>query len=226
MKLLLIEDEEDLVNALAAGFKKYGYAVDTATDGREGLELSYINHYDLIVLDLNLPTMNGLEILSEIRKQDKECNILILSARSAIPQRIQGLDMGANDYMGKPFDFGELEARVRSLLRRRFTQSDVVLCKENLVVDTAAKRAYTQDNQLIELSPKEFSILEYLMLHKGTAISAETLIEHIWHSDCDYFSGSVKVHISNLRRKLQAACGREFIINIRGAGYMIDGERS
>lgn len=225
MKLLIIEDEEDLVSALAMGFKKYGYAVDTATDGMEGLELSYVNQYDLIVLDLNLPSIDGLAVLSEIRKKDKDCKILILSARIAVPQRIQGLDMGANDYMVKPFDFGELEARVRSLLRRQFTQNDVLLGKENLVVDTAAKRAYTKDNRFIELSPKEFAILEYLMLHMGMAISAETLIEHIWHSDCDYFTGSVKVHVSNLRKKLQSACGGEFIRNIRGSGYMIDDER-
>jgi len=225
LKLLLIEDEEDLVSALVAGFKKYGYAVDAATDGREGLELSYVNQYDLIVLDLNLPSMDGLEILSEIRRRDKDCKILILSARSEIPQRIQGLDMGANDYMIKPFDFRELEARVRSLLRRKFIQNDTVLSIKNLVVDTAAKRAYTLDHKFIELSPKEFAILEYLMLHKGKAISAETLIEHIWNSDFDYFSGSVKVHVSNLRKKLLAACGGEFIINIRGAGYMIDEER-
>ena len=225
MKLLLIEDEQDLAAALSRGFQKKGYAVDVATDGKEGWEQSGINEYDLIILDLNLPSMDGLEILADIRARDKEQPILILSARSAVAQRIQGLDMGANDYLVKPFDFGELEARVRSLLRRSFVQNDTVLYAGNLCVDTAAKRAYTADGQVIELSPKEFAILEYLLLHRGAAISAETLIEHVWHSESDYFSDSVKVHISTLKKKLLSACENEFISNIRGAGYIIHRER-
>ena len=126
MKLLIIEDEEDLLAALKAGFEKKGYVVDAAVDGTDGCELAFINDYDLILLDLNLPGMDGLEILKKIRENDLHQKVLILSARSDYAQRIEGLDLGANDYLVKPFDFGELEARVRSLLRRSFTQMGAV----------------------------------------------------------------------------------------------------
>lgn len=221
MKILLIEDEEDLIEALASGLKKNGYAVDMVTDGRDGLDLSYINDYDLIILDLNLPSMDGLEVLAEIRKRDQECKILILSARSDYSQRIEGLDRGANDYLVKPFDFGELLARVRALLRRMFIQQNTKLEYGDLMIDTA-KRSVAYHRNLIELSPKEFAILEYLMIHKGRAISAEEIMEHVWHSDNDMFSNAVKVHISTLRKKLSVYSKENIILNIRGAGYIIN----
>ncbi|MDB8553545.1 response regulator transcription factor [Turicibacter sanguinis] len=220
MKILLIEDEEDLIEALAHGLKKNGYVVDMATDGRDGLELSYINDYDLIILDLNLPSMDGLDILTEIRKRDQECKILILSARSDYSQRIEGLDKGANDYLVKPFDFGELLARTRALLRRTFIQQNTQLKHGDLIIDTA-KRCVMYHQQPVELSPKEFAILEYLMLHKGRAVSAEEIMEHVWHSDNDMFSNAVKVHISTLRKKLSVYSKEDIILNIRGAGYII-----
>ncbi len=220
MKLLLIEDEEDLLESLAYGLKKQGYVVDTAMDGRDGLDLTYINEYDLIVLDLNLPSMDGLDILTEIRKRDQACKILILSARSDYNQRIEGLDRGANDYLVKPFDFGELLARVRALLRRQFIQQDTKLKHGLLSLDTA-KRLVQYGEQPLELSPKEFSILEYLMMNKNCAISAEKLMEHVWHSDNDMFSNAVKVHISTLRKKIAQHTKEEIIGNIRGAGYII-----
>ena len=134
MRLLLIEDEEDLINTLSRGLRKVGYAVDTATDGRDGLDLFYMNEYDLIILDLNLPSMDGLEILSKIREENQDCKILILSARSNYEQRIEGLDKGADDYLVKPFDFGELNARIRNLLRRRFTKQSSRLKYENSII--------------------------------------------------------------------------------------------
>lgn len=220
MKLLLIEDEEDLIEALEYGLRKQGYIVDTAMDGREGLDLSYINEYDLIILDLNLPSMDGLDILKEIRKRDQICKILILSARSDYDQRIEGLDYGANDYLVKPFDFGELLARIRALLRRQFIQQDSKLKHGFLVLDTT-KRLVTYDGFQIELSPKEFSILQYLMINQDRTISAEELMEHVWHSDNDMFSNAVKVHISTLRKKIAQYTEEEIISNIRGAGYII-----
>lgn len=221
MKLLIIEDEEDIVYALELGFKKLGYAVDTATDGEEGLELAFINSYDLIILDLNLPSMDGLDILKRIRKDDEECKILILSARSDYSQRIQGLDLGANDYLVKPFDFGELVARVRALLRRSFKQNNIKIKYDNIIVDTATRIVYSNKNEKIDLAPKEFAILEYLITNKGRAISAEELIEKVWDSDASMFSNSIKVHVSNLRKKLSEYCNSEIISNIRGAGYII-----
>ncbi|MGL5381816.1 response regulator transcription factor [Clostridium sp.] len=224
MKILIIEDEEYLASALKRGFEKLNYVVDIASDGEEGLELTFINKYDLIILDLNLPSMDGLDILSNIRKKDEESKIIILSARSKFDERIKGLDMGANDYLVKPFDFGELAARVRSLLRRNFIQKSSELSCENIKVDIPGRIALTRDGKKIDLSPKEFSILEYLMTNRGRVVSAEELIEHVWHSECDMFSNVIKVHISALRKKLSAYCTEDIISNIRGVGYIIKGE--
>lgn len=221
MKLLIIEDEIDLIHALEKGFRKKGYIVETAMDGKEGLGLYNINEYDIIILDLNLPSMDGMDILCAIRNKDKKQKVLILSARSAVEHRIKGLDMGANDYLSKPFDFGELEARVRSLLRREIIQQDVVLQCSSIKLDTKLKQVFTNTNDIIELAPKEYAILEYLMLNVDKIISAEKLIEHIWDSDANYFTDSVKVHISNIRKKLKEACGREVITTMRGHGYLI-----
>ncbi|WP_066649133.1 response regulator transcription factor [Christensenella timonensis] len=221
MKLLIIEDEEDLLRALKAGFEKKGYAVDIAADGTEGCELAFINDYDLIILDLNLPGMDGLEILSHIRENDLRQKVLILSARSDYAQRIEGLDLGANDYLVKPFDFGELEARVRSLLRRSFTQNNVILKFSKFSLDTCAHLLYTDAGETIDLTPKEYAILEYLLLHRGKAISAEELIEHVWFSDSSLFSNAIKVHVSTLRKKLAAYTEEELVTNMRGAGYCI-----
>lgn len=224
MKILIIEDEEYLASALKRGFEKLNYVVDIASDGEEGLELTFINKYDLIILDLNLPSMDGLDILSNIRKKDEKSKIIILSARSKFDERIKGLDMGANDYLVKPFDFGELAARVRSLLRRNFIQKSSELSCENIKVDIPGRIALTRDGKRIDLSPKEFSILEYLMTNRGRVVSAEELIEHVWHSDCDMFSNVIKVHISALRKKLSSYCTEDIISNIRGVGYIIKGE--
>lgn len=221
MKILIIEDEVDLARALQKGLIKNGYAVDIAVDGAEGFELYKINSYDLIVLDLNLPSMDGLEILRAIRKDDKLQRIIILSARGAIDDRILGLDMGANDYLPKPFDFGELCARVRSLLCRSFTQeSREVQCGE-LRLDTSAKEIFFKETKL-DITSREYSLLEYLTLNAGRVVSAEELIEHVWSSETDYFSAAVKVHISNLRKKLKDMGGEELILTARGQGYLIE----
>ncbi len=222
MKLLIIEDEQDILRALVNGFQKRGYIVTGVADGEEGLELAQVGNYDLIVLDLNLPGMDGIDILKEIRNSDKMQKILILSARTDYAERVVGLDLGANDYLVKPFDFGELEARVRGLLRRNFVQHDVVLQCGKLRVDTASHRVYTQEETPIELSPKEYGILEYLLLKRGTAVPAEELIEHLWMEDEGLFSNAVKVHISQLRKKLLPYVGEDFITNRRGAGYLIE----
>lgn len=222
MRLLLIEDEEDLINTLSRGLRKVGYSVDTATDGRDGLDLFYMNEYDLIILDLNLPSIDGLEILSKIREENQDCKILILSARSNYEQRIEGLDKGADDYLVKPFDFGELNARIRNLLRRSFTQQSTKLKYENIIIDMAKRTVYGENNENIDIRPKEFAILEYLIINRGRVISAEELIEHIWDNDESMFSNVIKVHLSNLRKKLNQHCKEEIILNVRGVGYTIN----
>ena len=161
MKLLIIEDEPDMRNALKKGFIKKGYLVDTAEDGEEGSYLALVNTYDVIVLDLNLPGKDGLEILQEIRDRSKTQRVIILSARSSVPDKITGLDMGANDYLAKPFDFMELEARVLSLARREMVQNDTKINIHNLVIDTVQKKV-SYNGEKIELTPKEYAILEYL----------------------------------------------------------------
>lgn len=159
---------------LLRAWQNSGYAVDAVYDGEEALYEYSINEYDLIVLDLNLPKKDGIEVLQEIREQDANIKIMILSARSKVDDRILGLDEGANDYLIKPFDFGELEARIRSLLRRNFAQEPSVLTVGELKLDTKSKRV-TYLDQEIALTRKEYGILEYLMLHKGQVISAEEL---------------------------------------------------
>ena len=161
MKLLIVEDEPDMLNALKKGFIKKGFLVDTAEDGEEGSYLALVNTYDVIVLDLNLPGKDGLEILQEIRDRSKTQRVIILSARSSVPDKITGLDMGANDYLAKPFDFMELEARVRSLARREMVQNDTKINIHDLVIDTVQKKV-SYNGEKIELTPKEYAILEYL----------------------------------------------------------------
>lgn len=218
MKLLVIEDEEDIARALSKGLRKKGYAVDTASDGREGLALLEINQYDLVVLDLNLPGMDGMEVLHQLRRQDSEIKVLILSARQSVDDKVLGLDEGANDYLVKPFHFAELEARVRALLSRRFSRDRSVLIFGELSMDTVTRKAAVGE-RILELTTKEAAILEYLLKHQERPVSAEELIEHIWDSETDFFSNAIKVHISTLRKKLGDVCQ---IRNIRGAGYQLE----
>lgn len=221
MRILVIEDEIDLLEAIAEGLRIDGYAVDTSECGDEGLELAFINNYDLIVLDLNLPNIDGIDILTQIRENDNLTKILILTARSSIEDRVKGLDLGANDYLVKPFHFDELEARIRCLLRIKFTQEDTELKYKNLKVDTKSRKAYIND-EYVKLTKKEFAILEYLLKNINKVVSQEELIEHVWDNSVDMFSNSVRVHINALRKKLKVSLGDEAIKNIVGVGYIIE----
>ena len=223
MRLLLVEDEELLSEIIAKGLRKAGYAVDTVFDGEEALYLYEINEYDLIVLDLNLPLIDGIDVLQNIRKTDNRTKILILSARAKVDDRILGLDKGANDYLIKPFDFGELEARIRNLLRREFTQTPTILETKGIVVDTKLKKA-AYNGQPLNLPRKEYAILEYLMIHKNTVVSSEQLIEHIWDNEADPFSNVLRYHICSLKKKLSEVSDTEVIQTVRGQGYLIEEE--
>lgn len=178
MRLLLVEDEATLSGYIAKGLEHSGYAVDVVYDGEAALYEYAVNDYDLIILDLNLPKKDGLEVLQEIRKTDLTTKIIILSARSSVDDRILGLDEGANDYLVKPFDFGELAARIRNLLRRDFSQAPTTLQNGALTLDPAAKQVCYADTPIV-LTRKEFGILEYLLLHKNQVISAEEIAEHV-----------------------------------------------
>lgn len=220
MKILIIEDERDLRESIEEGLKINGYAVDTCEDGELGYEMAFCENYDLIILDLNLPKMDGLTVLKNIRKENKIVNIIILTARNNIEDKVKGLDLGANDYLTKPFHFAELEARIRSLLRRKVIQEDVILRYKDLKFDILSREISINENH-IPLTNKETSIIEYMLINKGRIISQEELLEHVWDSSIDAFSNSVRVHISSLRRKIKNEIGYDIIQNIIGEGYMI-----
>lgn len=217
MKLLIVEDELSLQKALCKGFAKLGYAVDAAGDGEEALERYYSSFYDVIVLDLNLPKLDGIEVLKEIRKEDPETRIIILSARSEVEDKVLGLDLGANDYLAKPFHFRELEARVRALLRRDFSVISAKITVSGITVDTALKKVFCRGKE-IPLTRKEYGILEYLFINRGRVVSNETLLEHVWDSNADLFSNALRVHIASLRKKLPG----DIIKNVRGQGYYVE----
>lgn len=220
MKLLLVEDEELLSKSIAKGLKILGYMVDCAYDGEEALYRYGLNEYDLMILDLNLPKLDGLEVLRQIREKDEDFRILILSARNSLEDKIAGLDSGSNDYLTKPFEFKEFQARIRSLLRRKFTTQNTVIGCGNIQMDTLARKVRCGE-QAIELTRKEYLLLEYLLTHSNKTVSAEELIEHAWDSEADLFSSSFRFHIYSLRKKLDTADAGISIITQRGQGYRI-----
>ena len=217
-----VEHALDPVYAKNLGVDIDELLVSQPDTGEQALEMIYAELYDLIVLDLNLPGVDGMEILRELRKENEETKVLILSARSQIADKVEGLDSGANDYMEKPFHLQELEARVRSLTRRKFIQKNICLECGKLRFDTRERVAYADDNP-VALTRKENGILEYLLLNQGRPVSQEELIEHVWDSSVDSFSGSIRVHMSSLRKKLKAGLGYDPIVNKIGEGYKIGG---
>lgn len=223
MRILIVEDEKDLCQMIAKSLKESGYEVDIANNGNEAMELLDVENYDLIVLDLNLPEIDGMEILEEFRTFNQDTKIIILSARSQIKDKVEGLDKGANDYLSKPFHLDELEARIRSLTRRNFITNNQMLSYKNLSFDSK-KRIVKIDDKEISLTRKELGILEYLLLNRGRPISQEELIDHVWDSSVDLFSNSIRVHISALRKKLKKALKYDPIINRIGLGYQLEEE--
>ena len=216
MRLLLVEDEEDLCFLVRKGLKKKGYAVDVALDGEEALFLYSVNKYDLIILDLNLPVIDGLEVLRRIREKDFTIKVIIVSARSSVEDRVKGLDLGANDYLIKPFSFSELDARIRTLLRMNFTQLPNVLNVRGLSLDMNT-REVSYEGKVIQLTGKEYRILEYMMINKDTVLPKLRIIEHIWDNEADVFNNALKFHMYSLRKKLPD----NFIVNVRGQGYVV-----
>ena len=221
MHILIVEDERALCDTIVRSLRRLAYSVDFCYNGNKALELIEIERYDLILLDLNLPGADGMTVLHTLRETDHETRVLILSARSEVTDKVDGLDAGANDYLAKPFHLAELEARIRSLTRRQFTQHDVVLSCGDLAFDTKARTASVA-GQVLTLTRKETGILEYLLLNKGCPVSQEELIDHVWDNSVDNFSNSIRVHISSLRKKLRAALGYDPIRNRIGEGYVME----
>lgn len=216
MRILLIEDEADLLSGLARALREEGYAVDTADDGEEGLYKAQSAEYDAVVLDVMLPRMDGWEVLRNLR-QSRKTPVLMLTARDAARDRVRGLDTGADDYLVKPFDLGELFARLRALIRRSAGQTRNVIELGEVVVDTAARSVSVSGNP-VSLTAREYVLLEFLALHRGETVTRSTLYEHLFDEDDDTLSNLLDVHVSNLRKKL----GRELIATRRGHGYGIE----
>lgn len=223
MHILVIEDEAQLCSSIAEGLRLDGYEVDTCMDGNEGLDLCLTEPFDLVLLDLNLPGMDGLSILQQLRAENSSTPVIILSARTQIQDKVEGLDLGANDYLTKPFHFEELEARIRSLTRRKFIQENICLTCGLISFDTKTRLAQI-DHMPLSLTRKESSLLEYFLLHPDRVISPEELIEHIWDGSVNSFSNSIRVHISSLRKKLRAALGYDPIQNKIGEVYLLNAD--
>ncbi len=221
MRILVIEDEEDLANAIAKGLRKQGYAVDTAFDGELGWETAEINDYDLLILDLNLPGLNGLEVCRRLRSSQPRLLILMLTARSQPNQRVEGLDLGADDYLVKPFHWGELMARVRALLRRKTQNGKLLLECGDLTLDPTAQVAALGNRQL-QLTGKEFSILEYLMRHHQQVVAKDRLMEQLYPDDDERDPNVIEVLVGRLRRKLEGPAGFKPIDTVRGLGYLFN----
>ena len=222
MHLLVIEDERALCETIVRSLRRQAYSVDYCYDGEKALELLGVERYDLVLLDLNLPGKDGMTVLRTLRQIDRETRVLILSARSEVEDKVAGLDAGANDYLAKPFHLAELEARIRSLTLRHFTQQDVLLRCGELTFDTRSRTAAVR-GEALTLTRKETGILEYLMVHQGRPVSQEELMDHVWDNSVDNFSNSIRVHISALRKKLRTALGYDPIRNRIGEGYLMGG---
>jgi DNA-binding response OmpR family regulator len=227
MRILVVEDEEDLANAIATGLRREGYAVDVAADGDDALDKLAVFAYDLVCLDLNLPGVDGREVARRARSEALTANgpprILMVTARDTIEDRIGGLDDGADDYLVKPFDFRELSARVRAVLRRPAAESGGVLTVGDIELDAARHEAH-RGGKPIDLTPKEFALLRYFMSRPGEVLSQEELLEHVWDENADPFSSSrVRVAVMGLRRKLGR--GDELIETVVSRGYRLRDDR-
>ena len=223
MRILVVEDERLLCDAIAEDLELEKYTVERCYDGAEAYERLFVEPYDLVILDLNLPGMDGLDLLQRIRSERPELRVLILSARAQLSDKVAGLDLGADDYLTKLFALEELEARVRTLLRRAFIQRAPLVRVGKLTLDTVAREVSVQ-GEALPLTPREFAILEHLMLCQGRWISQEELMEHIWEADANPFSNAVRMHISSLRRKLRDRLGYDPIQTKVGQGYRLSGE--
>jgi len=221
MRLLIVEDEKRLAEVVAAGLSAEGYAVDVANDGRTGLTRARAGVYDLIILDIMLPGLNGYQICAKLRADGDETPVLMLTAKDGEYDEAEGLDTGADDYLTKPFSYVVLQARIRALLRRRGSAvAPTVWRFGDLSVEPAAKRVFRGDVE-VGLTAKEFSVLEYLAHRVGEVVSKADILEHVWDFTYDGDVNIVEVYISNIRRKIDTPFGRSAITTLRGAGYRL-----
>ena len=221
MKVLIIEDDKAIAAALQEGLEDEAYAVDVAYDGDEGYRTAAADEYDAIILDIMLPEMNGYEVCQKLRADGQQTPILMLTARDTGPDIVKGLDIGADDYLAKPFDFEVLLARLRALLRRPAEKLAEVLTVGDLTLDPSAKKVRRAD-QDISLTAKEYAVLEYLMRHAGMVLSKEQIIAHVWDFDADVLPNNVELFIMFIRRKIDKSFDTKLIHTVPGFGYMIE----
>lgn len=222
MRILLVEDDAGVRRFVVKGLREQAYAVDTATSGEEALYQADINTYDLIILDVMIPAPDGFEVCRRIRKSGKRMPILMLTARDSIEDRVSGLDHGADDYLTKPFEFRELLARLRALLRRTTEFHPPKVAVGDLILDTAVQSA-TRGGHAISLTHKEYALLEYLVRNAGRVVSRADIAEHVWDETFDPFSNLIEVYVNRLRRKIDPDGRSELLQTRRGAGYILMG---
>src|SRR5688500_7500 len=221
MRILVVEDEPTAATVLAKGLREHAYAVDVAADGESALQQVGANDYDLLILDIMLPVMNGLDVCRQLRSEGTAVPVLMLTARGGLDERVEGLDAGADDYLPKPYHFRELLARVRALLRRGPALASAVLTVEDLIIDTRARRV-ERAGRPIQLTTKEYTLLEYLVKRQGEIVGRADIAEHVWDDSFDPMSNLIEVYIQRLRRKVDDGHEVKLIHTRRGAGYTLD----
>jgi len=220
MRLLVVEDYRPLQQSLVKGLREAGFAVDTTRDGKEGLWYATSNEYDVIILDLMLPGMDGLEILRKMRTRGKKSHVLILTAKDTVQDRVTGLDLGADDYLVKPFAFEELMARIRALLRRSYRQKNPSIKIKDLRLDLTTQKVW-RGREEIQLTPREYALLEYLAMRAGQMVSRSDIWEHVYEFSSSASSNVVDVYIGYLRRKIEREGKPALIHTVRGRGYLL-----
>lgn len=220
MRILIIEDHKELADSIKSHLLQENYQVDVSYLGIDGEQKAFVNSYDVILLDLNLPDKDGIDILKFLRKEKIDTPVVIITARDELEERTLGLDAGADDYIGKPFQLKEVSARIRAVTRRYYGRSNPLIEIGLLTIDPASRQA-KWNHQLIALNVKEFDILEYLALRHPAIVSSEEITEHIYDEDFDPFSSILRVHLTRLRKKLEKTCKREILFNMRGKGYYL-----
>lgn len=220
MRILLVEDEMKLAHAMKRALELQKYAIDVVYNGKEGLDLAVGENFNLIVLDIMLPEMDGIEICKKIRAAGIHTPVMMLTAKGQISDKVTGLDVGADDYMVKPFSFEELFARIRALVRRPAQANDPILGIKDLTLDPKTFTVKRKD-KIIELSTKEFSLLEYLLRNKNAVLNKDQIISHVWNYDSDILPSTIEVHVKHLRDKIDVKGEESLIHTIRGRGYTI-----
>jgi heavy metal response regulator len=220
MRILIVEDEKKVAGFIKKGLEEETYAVDVAYDGEEGFHLAAMNDYDMIILDLMLPKMDGLEVLTRLRDKKVSTPILLLTAKDAVDDKVTGLNKGADDYLTKPFAFSELLARIRSLLRRGQVETQTELKVGDLCLDMVSHKV-SRKGEEIELTGKEYSLLEYFMRNEGKVLTRTMIAEHVWDYNFDTFTNVIDVYVNHLRKKIDKKYPAKLLHTLRGVGYVM-----